>query len=171
MPPIIQKLSHRVEPSRSLSIGDLAEQLLGDRLIEACELTKDHVTIIQDSDRFTFPYDKARPFMMAMLRGRTWRPRGGGDGGPADAARSLPSALDELAAIAANLGIIAHYERIEAGRVNIGLSSCESELHDEEAVAFLADCIHHHLKTLREDARPSTRQAELAESSDVGQAA
>lgn len=149
-----------------VSIGDLAEQLLTDRLIESCELTNDRVTIVQASTRHTFPYDQARSFMKGMLRGRSWGPEGrpGGDGEAsgdgagsltephvaASPSRVLRSALDDLASTALEMDLIARCDHVENGSVKIALSSCESEMPAEDALAFLADCVADRLKTLGE---------------------
>ena len=154
-------LSYRVEPLRRPSIGDLAEQLIDDCLIEACVLTKDRITIVQNSNRHTFPHKHARAFMMAMMGGRPWSTITGGDGASdqpaprlASPSNKLRSALDDLAAMASEMNLIAGFERLGNGCVRVGLSACESELQEQEAAAFLADCIHHHLKAMRADAQP-----------------
>lgn len=160
-----------METPRPLTIGDIAEQLLSDSLIDACELQKDRVVVIQDSNRHSFPYDQARAFMMGMMRGRPWtgEPLSGGDGAAPDAnpsgglhqaaARSLSKAVDELAATAIEMGLVKNVERRGDGVVNIALSSCEVELYAEEAVAYLADCVLTKLQTILGEARlaPATR--------------
>ncbi len=142
-----------MELSRRLSVGEIAEQLLRDGLIDACELRKEHVILLQDGRRRTLSYRDARAFMLGIVRGRSWTPLVAAD------PRRLRAVLDDLADTAQSLDLIRRVENIGAGQVRITLSACQAELPEEEAVAFLADCILHRFKSMEDDARPSDHDA------------
>lgn len=142
-----------MESSRRLSVGEIAEQLLRDGLIDVCELRKEHVVLLQDGKRHTFSYRDAHTFMLGIVRGRSWTPLLAAD------PRRLHAVLDDLADTARSLDLIRRFENIGDGQVRITLSACQAELPDEEAVAFLADCILHRFKSMEDDARPADHDA------------
>lgn len=150
---------------------------MADRLIDACHMTSDFVTVVQGSKRHRFPYRKARAFLQGMLQGRSWSegvPYASG-GGTEAAVSMLPTiregrspktyplepALGEMLRIASEMEIIQESKHdAESGMVTIFLSSCETEMSEGEALAFLAECILHKLNELCH--LPAPRPAEGA---------
>lgn len=156
---------HRnMEPLREPSIGEILDRLLADRLIDACHMTSDYVTIVQGTKRHSFAYRRARTFLSGMLRGRSWNTEPAADlptsavpplraiakSRTEEVSASVEPALEELLRIAADMRIIEGHARGTAERsVKIALSACETEMREPEAVAFLAECILYKLNELR----------------------
>lgn len=154
-----------MEALRNESIGNILERLLADRLIDACHMTIDYVTIVQGTKRYSFALRKARTFLLGMLRGRSWNPERPSDASTRDVStlravdtmraievsgtEPFEPALDGLLHIATYMRIIEGHERDPgAGSVTISLSACETEMRENEAIAFLAECILHKLEEL-----------------------
>lgn len=164
-----------MESTHDLSVGELLEQLLADSLIDACQISGESLTIVQGTNRHSFPYDQAHTFLTGMLRGRSWnlKPSQGADtaecsdsSAPAPTPAYTPSAsetllapspgsalvptLESLLSMATEMDLIEAWERDADGEsVTIVLPACRTQLRSDEAVNFLSECILHQLETIR----------------------
>ncbi len=146
-----------------LSLHRLGVFAMEEKLIEGLEIYEDHVTIIQDENRFLLPSNQASTFLIGMLRGRSWfieddepfETRPASTEGSMDVPDEridplLQSTLNSLLELTKKVGILQGYEKDEQTHtVRIDIPACSTILPYGDALGYLIDCIQHELRTSR----------------------
>lgn len=155
-------------PLAMLSLDNLAEFAIAEKLIDRFDVTGDHATFLQGEQRFRLPARQASTFLIGMLRGRSWYIDDSQTESPKHssavpklsltpsetqphepgASRSIEATLDTLLTFTNDVGIILGYEK-DAGRrlVKIDIPACSSVFSYVDAVGYLIDCLQHEVRS------------------------